>query len=147
MKDRLKELESAEKDIRSALIEMSNIKIPASLGLNVPTLNVQRKKSLSSLCVIKVAKLQTLLDDRKLYHDLERRINQQAKQKNLDDEETLTNMKFECINTLALSWQDALKNIIEKQNVGSYIHGPLSDEKLLMVGSLLEDSTVVPVTF
>ena len=147
MKDRLKELESAEKDIRSALIEMSNIKIPAPLGLNVPTLNVQRKKSLSSLCVIKVAKLQTLLDDRKLYHDLKRRINQQAKQKNLDDEETLTNMKFECINTLALSWQDARKNIIEKQKVGNYIHGPLSNEKLLMVGSLLEDSTVVPVTF
>ena len=55
-------------------------------------------------------------------------------------------MKFECINTLALSWPDALENIIEKQNVGNYMHGPLSDEKFLMVGSLLEESTGVPVT-
>ena len=53
------------------------------------------------MCVIKAAKLQTLLDNRKLYHDLKRRINQQAKQKNVDDEETLANMKFECINALA----------------------------------------------
>ena len=37
-------------------------------------------------------------------------------------------------------------NIIEKQNVGNYIHGPLSDKKLLMVGSVLEDSTAVPIT-
>ena len=51
-----------------------------------------------------------LLDNRKLSHDLKRRINKQTKQKNLDDEETLTNMKFECINTLALSWPDALEN-------------------------------------
>ena len=45
-------------------------------------------------------------------------------------------------NTLALSWPDTL----EKQNVGNYIHGPLTDEKFVMVGSLLEDSTAVPVT-
>ena len=44
MKDLLEELESAEKDIRSALIEMSNIKIQAALGLDVLTFNVQRKK-------------------------------------------------------------------------------------------------------
>ena len=124
---------------------MSNIKIKAALGLDVLTLSVQRKKNLSSLCVIKSAKLQTLLDNPKLYHDLKRRINQKEKQKNLDDEETLTNMKFECINTLALSWPDALENVIEKQNVGNYMHGPLSDEKLLMVGSFLEESTAVPV--
>ena len=48
MRDRLEELESAEKDIRSALTEMSNIKIQASLGLDVLTLNVKRKKNLSS---------------------------------------------------------------------------------------------------
>ena len=52
MKDLLEELESAEKDIRSALIEMSNIKIQAALGLDVLTLNVKRKKNLSSLCII-----------------------------------------------------------------------------------------------
>ena len=79
------------------------------------------------LCVIKAAKLETLLDNRKLYHDLKRRINQQAKQNNLDDKETLTNIKFECINTLALSWPDVLENIIERQNVRNYINGPLSD--------------------
>ena len=83
--------------------------------------------------------------NRKLYHDLKRRINQQAKQKNLDDKETLTNIKFECINTLALSWPDTIENIMEKQNVGNYVRGTLSDEKLLIVGSLLEDSTAVPV--
>ena len=54
-------------------------------------------------------------------------------------------MKFECINTLSLSWPETLENILEKQNVGNYMHGPLSDEKLLIVGSLLEDSTAVPV--
>ena len=86
-----------------------------------------------------------LLDDCKLYHNLKRWINQQAKQKNLDDKELLTNMKFECINTLSLSWPETLENILEKQNVGNYMHGPLSDEKLLIVGSLLEDSTAVPV--
>ena len=48
MRDRLEELESAEKDIRSALTEMSNIKIQAGLGLDVLTLNVKRKKNLSS---------------------------------------------------------------------------------------------------
>ena len=132
MKDLLEELESAEKDIRSALIEMSNIKIQAALGLDVLTFNVQRKKKkkkkkLLSLCVIKAARLQMLLDNRKLSHDLKRRINKQTKQKNLDDEETLTNMKFECINTLALSWPDALENIMERQNVRNYINGPLSD--------------------
>ena len=135
IKDCLEELESAEKYIRSALIEMSNIKIQAALDLDVLTFNVQRKKQktkkktkkLSSLCVIKAARLQMLLDNRKLSHDLKRRINKQTKQKNLDDEETLTNMKFECINTLALSWPDALENIIEKQNVRNYINGPLSD--------------------
>ena len=82
-----------------------------------------------------------------MQRNLKRAINQQVKQKNLDDEETLTNMKFECINTLALSWPDALESIIEKQNIGKYMHGPLSDEKLLMAGSLIEDSTAVPVTF
>ena len=97
------------------------------------------------LCVIKAAKLETLLDNRKLYHDLKRRINQQAKQNNLDDKETLTNIKFECINTLALSWPDVLENTTEKQKAGNYMCGTLSDEKLLMVGSLLEDSTAVPV--
>ena len=132
IKDCLEELESAEKYIRSALIEMSNIKIQAALGLDVLTFNVQRKKKkkkkkLSSLCVIKAARLQMLLDNRKLPHDLKRRINKQTKQKNLDDEETLTNMKFECINTLALSWPDALENIMERQNVRNYINGPLSD--------------------
>ena len=66
------------------------------------------------------------------------------KKKNLDDEKTLTNMKFEFINTIALSLPDTLENIIEKQNVRNYMHGPLPDEKLLMVGSLLEDSTAVP---
>ena len=96
------------------------------------------------LCVIKAAKLETLLDNRKLYHDLKRRINQQAKQNNLDDKETLTNIKFECINTLALSWPDVLENTTEKQKAGNYTCGTLSDEKLLMVGSLLEDSTAVP---
>ena len=50
IKDRLEELESAEKDIRSVLIEMSNIKIQAALGLDVLTLNMQHKKKLSSLC-------------------------------------------------------------------------------------------------
>ena len=49
--DRLEELESAEKDIRSALIEMSNIKIQAALGLDILTLNVQRKK-ICRLCVL-----------------------------------------------------------------------------------------------
>ena len=44
IKDCLEELESAEKYIRSALIEMSNIKIQAALGLDVLTFNVQRKK-------------------------------------------------------------------------------------------------------
>ena len=133
IKDCLEELESAEKYIRSALIEMSNIKIQAALGLDVLTFNVQRKKKkkkkkkLLSLCVIKAARLQMLLDNRKLSHDLKRRINKQTKQKNLDDEETLTNMKFECINTLALSWPDALENIMERQNVRNYINGPLSD--------------------
>ena len=135
IKDCLEELESAEKYIRSALIEMSNIKIQAALDLDVLTFNVQRKKQktkkktkkLSSLCVIKAARLQMLLDNRKLSHDLKRRINKQTKQKNLDDEETLTNMKFEFINTLALSWPDALENIIERQNVRNYINGPLSD--------------------
>ena len=102
---------------------------------------MQRKKNLSYLYVIKAAKLQTLLEDRKLYHDLKRKA---SKKKNLDDEETLANMKFECTNTLVLSWPDTLENIIEKRNVGSYMHGPLSDEKLLTAGSLLEDSTVVP---
>ena len=97
------------------------------------------------LCVIKATKLETLLDNRKLYHDLKRRINQQAKQNNLDDKETLTNIKFECINTLALSWPDVLENTTEKQKAGNYMCGTLSDEKLLMVGSLLEDSTAVPV--
>ena len=48
MRDRLEEPESAEKDIRSALTEMSNIKIQAGLGLDVLTLNVKRKKNLSS---------------------------------------------------------------------------------------------------
>ena len=134
IKDCLEELESAEKYIRSALIEMSNIKIQAALGLDVLIFNVHRKKKkkkkkkkLSSLCVIKAARLQMLLDNRKLPHDLKRRINKQTKQKNLDDEETLTSMKFECINTLALSWPDALENIIERQNVRNYINGPLSD--------------------
>ena len=70
---------------------------------------------------------------------------QKKKKKNLDDEKTLTNMKFEFINTLALSLPDTLENIIEKQNVRNYMHGPLPDEKLLMIGSLLEDSTAVPV--
>ena len=70
---------------------------------------------------------------------------QKKKKKNLDDEKTLTNMKFEFINTLALSLPDTLENIIEKQNVRNYMHGLLPDEKLLMVGSLLEDSTAVPV--
>ena len=72
--------------------------------------------------------------------------NKQKKKekKNLDDEKTLTNMKFEFINTIALSLPDTLENIIEKQNVRNYMHGPLPDEKLLMVGSLLEDSTAVP---
>ena len=87
----------------------------------------KKKKKLLSLCVIKAARLQMLLDNRKLSHDLKRRINKQTKQKNLDDEETLTNMKFEFINTLALSWPDALENIIERQNVRNYINGPLSD--------------------
>ena len=87
----------------------------------------KKKKKLLSLCVIKAARLQMLLDNRKLSHDLKRRINKQTKQKNLDDEETLTNMKFECINTLALSWPDALENIMERQNVRNYINGPLSD--------------------
>ena len=134
IKDCLEELESAEKYIRSALIEMSNIKIQAALGLDVLTFNVQRKKKkkkkkkkLLYLCVFKAARLQMLLDNRKLSHDLKRRINKQTKQKNLDDEETLTNMKFECINTLALSWPDALENIMERQNVRNYINGPLSD--------------------
>ena len=81
-----------------------------------------------------------------MYHDPKRRINQQAKQKNLDDEETLTIVKFVFINTLALFQPDALENITEKQNVENYTHKPLSDEKLLTVGSLLEDSTTVPVT-
>ena len=121
---------------------MSNTRTQAALGLDVPTLNMQRKKNLSSFCVIKAAKLQTLSEDRKLYHDLKRRA---SKKKNLDDEETLANMKFKCTNTLALSWPDTLENIIEKQNVGSYMHGRLSDEKLLTAGSLLEASTVVPV--
>ena len=79
-----------------------------------------------------------------MYHDLKRRTSKKKK-KNLDDEKTLTNMKFEFINTLALSLPDTLENIIEKQNVRNYMHGPLPDEKLLMVGSLLEDSTTVPV--
>ena len=52
IEDRLEELESAEKDIRSALIEMSNIKIQAALGLDVLTLNVQRKKKICRLCVL-----------------------------------------------------------------------------------------------
>ena len=80
IKDCLEELESAEKDIQPALIEMSNIKIQAALDLDVLRLNVQRKKKLLPVCVIKATKLQTLLDDRKLHHDLKRRINQQAKQ-------------------------------------------------------------------
>ena len=41
IKDRLEELESAEKNLKSALIKMSNIKIQAALGLDVLTLNVQ----------------------------------------------------------------------------------------------------------
>ena len=44
IKDCLEELESAEKDIRSALIAMSNIKMQVALGLDVLTLNVEQKK-------------------------------------------------------------------------------------------------------
>ena len=44
IKNRLEELESAEKNIKSALIKMSNIKIQAALCLDVLTLNVQHKK-------------------------------------------------------------------------------------------------------
>ena len=105
---------------------MSNIRILAALGLDVLALNMQRKKKKKKNCCL-CARLQMLLDNRKLSHDLKRRINKQTKQKNLDDEETLTNMKFECINTLALSWPDVLENIIERQNVRNYINGPLSD--------------------
>ena len=53
IEDRLEELESAEKDIQSALIEMSNIKIQPALGLDFLTLNVQRKKKkFYRLCVL-----------------------------------------------------------------------------------------------
>ena len=52
IKDCLEELESAEKYIRSALIEMSNIKIQAALGLDVLTFNVQRKKKKKKNCCL-----------------------------------------------------------------------------------------------
>ena len=45
IRDHLEELESAEKHIPTALIEMSNIKIKAALDLNVLTLNLQCKKN------------------------------------------------------------------------------------------------------
>ena len=55
IKYRLEELEYVEKDIRSSLIETSNMKIQAAIGLDVLILNVHRKKKkkkLSSFYVI-----------------------------------------------------------------------------------------------
>ena len=53
---------------------MSNIRTLAALGLDV-------LKKLLSLCVIKAAKLQALLDNCKLYHDLKRRTSKKKKKK------------------------------------------------------------------
>ena len=56
-------------------------------------------------------------------------------------------MKFECRDEcLSLIRPNALEKIMEMQNFGYNMNDPLSDEKLLLVRTLLEDSTAAPTT-
>ena len=86
--------------------------------------------------VIKVAKLQTMLDNGKFFHDLQKRVNQQTKRPDTGSEEALKKMKFECRNSLSLTWPDALEKTIKMQNFGYHMNGPISDEKLVSAGTL-----------
>ena len=56
------------------------------------------------------------------------------------------NLRFECLNDFNLTWCDSFESIIERQNSGETVSGPLSGSDLLLCGAHIEDSSAVPVS-
>ena len=146
LKSSITEVSNAEHSLYKSLQELGSIKINSSLGLDLLTVNVNKKKSIQSISVIKASKLRTLLSNRKLIHDLNRRVTQQCQREDFEfTDQEMDKVKFYCINDMNLSWPDALDKILDKQNSCIDIIGPLSESDLISIGSLLEDCTAVPV--
>ena len=143
LKHKMMAIVTMENELKQSLTDLSKIKINAAIGLDTLAENASLKKTALAGSIIKLSKLQTMLQDKALFNDLRRRISQQKLTKtNKYDEENFENISFQCMNDLSLSWEEALERIIID---GINTPNPFSEQEVVSLGSMLEDSTAVPV--
>ena len=145
LKEALDNVEKAKNSLAKSLRELSGVKINAAVGLDVLEANVKQKRSMVTVCTLKIAKLLKLVSDKKLLQDLRGQVSQLGEivDKELTDDD-LKNVESECWNDHSLTWSSAFENIIEKQNSAVEVNGPLNILDLISVGTLIEDSTAIP---
>ena len=132
----LQNIDDAKIRLTNSFKEIADIPVYASVGVSVLAANIARK-------------MNKVFNNKKLHKALRKRIAQQ--------ETTLRNVlhrtkeeRFEilCMNSSNLTWEDAFATLITLQNGNEkfkMLNAMLSVEEVLRMGTLLEESTVVPI--
>ena len=143
----LKKIDEIIKSINGHFEEVLQIKTTSRIGITQLARNLQDKKEKMLEIVKTMIELSSLLSDRNLLRSLRRRVNQQ-KQVTTDKlhRKQSEMAKLFCMNSSALSWEDAMYPLIELQNGGEKFKMPaalLTVEEAISIGTLLEDTMAV----
>ena len=142
----LKKIDEIIKSINGHFEEVLQIKMTSRIGITQLARNLQDKKEKMPEIVKAMIELSSL-SDRNLLRSLRRCVNQQT-QVAIDKlhHKQSEMAKLFCMNSSALSWEDAMYPLIELQNSGEKFKMPavlLTVEEAISIGILLEDTVVV----
>ena len=139
----LQKIDEIIKSINGHFEEVLQIKTTSRIGITQLARNLQDKKEKMLEIIKTMIELSSLLSDR----NLRRRVNQQ-KQVATDKlhRKQSEMVKLFCMNSSALSWEDAMYPLIELQNGGEKFKMPaalLTVEEATSIATLLEDTMAV----
>ena len=118
------------------------------MGVSVLLKNAAERNEKILRAVSYICKLTNLMTDRSMLNSLKRRIRQQKGTfKALLHRQDNEIPKVYCMNSSALTWDDALLSLIELQNGNDEnfktVHHLLKIDKIILLGTLLSETAMV----
>ena len=143
LSEMLFKIDATLKTVADNLKSICDIQLSDSvLSLKILSETATRKLNLLSEAAISIARAQALVSDPQLRFNLRRRLYQQSETKEtFRTKHSADFLKFEALNSLELSWQDAM-TVLQDNHKNK---GPLSTDKLLKVADIIQSESYVSI--